>query len=203
MPSRDDRSLAQQLRQATKADHHRVDHHPALRHLLRPDVNRASYGAALTCLYPAAAGLERTLSQTIVEYKSHYTLTLREPLLGHDLRKLGQPVLPAWRFSAPASLYEMVGMLYVHEGSRLGGEAIACHAKRALGDQIPSRFFSEMPLTPAAWAGFWQFAEAMCPRDSWPWVIQGAQQAFREFTEALTNALHATTTPPLALVPTE
>lgn len=195
-------SLAQSLKQATLVDHHQVDHHAALRDLLRPEVTLAHYGAALACLYPAIAGLEQALSQA-TERHLGYTLTLREPLLRRDLQQLNQPVLPAWRFAAPMNVYEWVGMLYVLEGSRLGGEVIARHTQRYLGERIPCRFFTQTPLTPAAWAGFWHFAEAACPADVWPLTIKGARYAFQEFTEALTKALPATTTPPLTLAPTE
>ncbi|MAP35264.1 MAG: hypothetical protein CME75_05645 [Halomonas sp.] len=196
-------TLAYWLKQETQADHHRVDHHPALRALLRPNVTMATYGAALACLYPAIAGLENALSQAIEKRNSRYALTLREPLLRHDLTQLNQPLLPAWCFAVPASVYEMVGMLYVLEGSRLGGEVIGRHAKRCLGEQIPCRFFTETPLTPAGWAGFWRFAEAICPSGSWPQILRGAQQAFSGFTKALTDSLPATATPPLTLAPTE
>ena len=40
-------TLARRLRQATKADHHRVDHHPALASLLSPQLDMARYGAGL------------------------------------------------------------------------------------------------------------------------------------------------------------
>ncbi|WP_422102339.1 biliverdin-producing heme oxygenase [Vreelandella sp.] len=195
-------SLAQLLRQGTLADHRQVDHHAALRDLLRPEVSLEHYGAALACLYPAIAGLEHALSHASKRHPS-YTLTLREPLLRDDVQRLHQPVLPAWGFAAPANVYEWVGMLYVLEGSRLGGEVIARHTQGCLGEQIPSRFFTQTPLTPAAWAGFWRFAEATCPKDAWPVAVKGARDAFQEFTEALTNALPVMAPRPLALAPTE
>lgn len=184
-------TLARRLRQATKADHHRVDHHPALASLLSPQLDMARYGAGLAALYPAIAGLERALTHTVGGDPGHYALILREPLLRHDIRRLGQTVPSAWAFTVPVNTYERVGMLYVLEGSRLGGHFIGRHAQRMLGEQVPCCFFTDMPLTPHAWAAFWHYAEVACPEHAWPDAVRGARQAFGEFIQALTAALPA------------
>ncbi|KFC50918.1 hypothetical protein DK37_02970 [Halomonas sp. SUBG004] len=195
--------LAQTLRLATKADHRCIDHHPALVTLLSPHLDRARFGRGLAALYPAIAGLEFTLDQSPVDGEARYPLTLREPLLRQDLVGLNQPQQSAWPFTAPANAYEKVGMMYVLEGSRLGGQLIGRHVRRLLGEQVPCRFFTDVPLTPHAWAAFWHYAEAMCPESTWPDVVMGARQAFGEFNQALTAALHADDAITPALAPIE
>lgn len=180
-------SLAQWLRQATRSAHQRVDHHPVLSPLLRPGLSLAVYRLALARLYPAVSGLEQTLGKALEAWSWRYPMVTRTELLAQDLRALDQPLAARWRFPEPHNEAEMVGMLYVLEGSRLGGEVIARCVGQQLGSSLPCRFFGATPLAADTWAAFWREAEAACSEPDWPCVRQGAEQAFEGFIQALSR----------------
>ncbi|WP_144983841.1 biliverdin-producing heme oxygenase [Halomonas sp. C22] len=180
-------TLAQWLKNTTRTAHQRVDHHPVLSPLLRPRLSLEVYGQALTRLYPAISGLEQTLAAALGEWSWRYPLVTRAALLEQDLQALGQPLTARWRFPEPHNEAEMVGMLYVLEGSRLGGEVIARCVNQQLGSSVPCRFFGATPLAADTWAALWRQAEAACPEPDWPCVRQGAEQAFEGFIQALSR----------------
>ncbi len=121
---------------------------------------------------------------------AHYPLTQRAALLRADIEQLGRQVRTANGAALPESIPSLVGMLYVLEGSRLGGAMLARQVKKAMGSQVPLRFFTAAPLQQAQWSDFWHFAERHCPPATWPAVLAGAQQAFRLFMLELERVEH-------------
>ncbi|WGI24076.1 biliverdin-producing heme oxygenase [Halomonas alkaliantarctica] len=178
-------TLSEWLKRETRADHRRVDQHPALKPLLKRDLTLPEYATALSALYVPIASLEEALSIGLTALGAHYPLTQRAALLKADMDQLGQHASVPHCASLPKSMASIVGMLYVLEGSRLGGAMIARHVKRVMGDQVPLRFFTTHPLEEAQWADFWHFAEYHCPPPTWPAVLAGAQQAFTLFMQEL------------------
>ncbi|MEL7897589.1 biliverdin-producing heme oxygenase [Vreelandella neptunia] len=178
-------TLSEWLKRETRADHHRVDQHPALKPLLRRELTVAEYTSALSALYAPIASLEQALSSGLQAHDMDYRLIHREALLKADIHQLGRRAPSAPLTPPPTSVADAVGMLYVLEGSRLGGKMIALHVDSVLDDQVPLRFFTAHPLTTEEWAAFWHFAEYHCPRSTWPAVLAGAQQAFGHFTQGL------------------
>jgi heme oxygenase len=181
-------SLAAWLKRETREAHHRIDQHPALKPLIRRDLTLAEYTTALSALYAPVEGLEKVLSSGLVTLGVDYPLIQRAALLKADLHQLGQrervggPTAPT-----PSGLASLVGMLYVLEGSRLGGAMIARHVSHVLGGQVPLRFFSTYPLEADQWRAFWCFAECHCPPSTWPAVREGAQQAFTHFAQGVAS----------------
>lgn len=181
-------SLSEWLKRETRADHHRVDQHPLLKPLLKRDVKLEEYTAALSALYAPIAGLEMALTRSLPAYNVNYALVKREALLRADIEHLGGQTEQACRIPSSASVAEVIGMLYVLEGSRLGGAMIARHIHSVLGDQAPLRFFTAQPLQAGQWAAFWRCAEHYCPPTSWPAVRASAQQAFKCFIQEVESA---------------
>lgn len=181
-------TLRDWLKRETRADHHQVDQHLALKPLLRRELTVAEYAAALSALYAPIAGLEGALSSSLQTHGLDYRLIQREALLKADIHQLGMQVACAPLSPLPSSAANTVGMLYVLEGSRLGGAMIARHVANVLGGQVPLQFFTAHPLSDEGWAGFWRFAEDYCPPATWPTVLDGAQQAFGHFIQGLASS---------------
>ena len=178
-------SLAAWLKRETREAHHRIDQHPALKPLITRELTLAEYAAGLSALYPPVVSLEHVLSRGLVNLGVNYPLLRRAALLKADLQQLGQREKTGHPAPTPSGLASLVGMLYVLEGSRLGGAMIARHVSHVLGHQVPLRFFSTYPLEEEQWRAFWCFAERHCPPPTWPAVREGAQQAYAHFAQGL------------------
>lgn len=178
-------SLGEWLKRETRADHRRLDQHPVLKSLLKRDLTLPEYATALSALYVPIASLEEMLSSGLIAHGADYSLTRRADLLKVDIDQLGRQVKTPHGVSIPQSMASIIGMLYVLEGSRLGGAMIARKVKSVMENEVPLRFFSAYPLHAAQWENFWLFAECHCPPATWPAVLAGAQQAFLLFMQEL------------------
>lgn len=128
--------LAQALRTATRDLHHVVDHHPLLAPLVRDGLTRQQYGQALRVLLWLYEPLQASLAVGIAKFAGGYDLADRVSWLRSDLAFLGIPAdMPpgAWTAPAPIRPAELAGMLYVVEGSTLGGQVIARQLAASLG----------------------------------------------------------------------
>ena len=188
-------TLSEWLRRETRGDHSRVDQHPVLKPLLKRDLTLSEYATALSALYAPIASLEEMLSRGLMAHGANYPLTQRAGLLKADIDQLGRQVKTPHGASLPESMACIVGMLYVLEGSRLGGAMIARQVESVMENQVPLRFFTTYPLQEAQWADFWRFAECHCPPATWPAVLAGAQQAFMLFMQALETVERQAPTP--------
>jgi heme oxygenase (biliverdin-IX-beta and delta-forming) len=121
------------LREATAADHEAVE---GAVPLMDAELDRARYIAVLQRMH----GVVKVWEEFALKAAPPYLLPMvverqRLGLLEGDLRGLGAvvppgdgPKLPGWGSSA-----EMLGAMYVMEGSRLGGQLIARHVEGVLG----------------------------------------------------------------------
>ncbi|WP_075879633.1 biliverdin-producing heme oxygenase [Vreelandella massiliensis] len=183
--------LARFLKAYTRQAHHRVDQHPLLKPLMQAKLEVNHYGYALTALYPAVCWLEQSVMNAATAYRWAYPVVSRSALLAADLAALGwvAPTGITTKASLPASKAHALGALYVLEGSRLGGEMIARHVQKRLGETVPRRFFTAPhPLGPGFWPLFWRFAVAECAPREWQAVGDGAWQAFASFETKLSLA---------------
>lgn len=139
-------TLGEWLKRETRSDHAQVDQHPVLKPLLKRDLTLPDYTTALSALYAPIVSLEEMLSKGLMAHGAHYPLTQRAALLRADIEQLGRQVRTANGAALPESIPSLVGMLYVLEGSRLGGAMLARQVKKAMGSQVPLRFLRR-PLT--------------------------------------------------------
>lgn len=166
-------TAAAQLRLRTRPLHDQVD---AL--YSRFDLSaRPSYGDFLKAQYRAVAGAETALAP----FSALPTWRTRTGLLADDLRQLGLELPQALRMDLVSSSAEAHGLLYVLEGSRLGGRLLI----RTVGPGLPSCFLAD-GHEPGEWRRFLadlnQFGTAS--PDNLRGMLAGAEAGFGLFLTA-------------------
>lgn len=160
---------------------------------MRPGLERTAYAAALRGLGGAVQALERALGQcsaTIDLADSGWTPRLH--LLLDDLCELGEsPALPIAPPPALGSIAEVAGVLYVLEGSRLGGHVLARSMANQPGGPYPHTFFlGGSPAHPSArWNAWLTWAERKVPHSGWDDAATAARNAFALFRRQLDHEL--------------
>ncbi|PKV10584.1 biliverdin-producing heme oxygenase [Xanthomonas prunicola] len=186
-------SAALALRQATQDAHRLVEAVPLMQALGHGRIDSAAYAQILRRHHALLSGFEAQLSDwltTLVGNGWHYRR--RVPALREDLRALGQqPDLPV-ALPSVADDAARWGMLYVIEGSQLGGRMIA----RSVRKQQPElagalRYFELADDDPAGWR---RFQAALDRRLTTPSArdaaIDGAQAMFAHFHTCLAAEPH-------------
>lgn len=157
--------------------------------LMRPDLDRDLYVAVLQRLFGIIEAWERTAKAGLpmrLRYLAEDRSRLK--LLEEDLRGLGvsefdhhRPHLPEFKNRA-----ELLGAMYVMEGSRLGGQFIAKHVEASLGlsDGNGSRFFRGFgDATGRRWKEFTAVLESEVPDEQSVDAVRGAKKMFAAFGE--------------------
>jgi heme oxygenase len=172
--------LHHRLREATKAPHRELDHHPLLMPLVREGLTAQTYGNALLALRGVYAPLEEAVCAPAVAAGFDYRERLKLPAMDRDLADLGRPLLTAVAsVSPPRNLGALIGMLYTVEGSTLGAQAICRQLSVGSCRDLPMRYFSGYGAnTLANWQAFWTFAEAACPVDQLDHACDSAAATF-------------------------
>lgn len=154
-------TLLEHLRQASRQDHHELDHHPLLAPLVRDDLDRTAYVRALAALSGAQAAAEGAAAAALPRLAPDYPWRSRLAALRADLAELGGGET-IWRgdIPAPDSPGQLLGLLYVLEGSRLGARVIARQLARHLAD-APNRYFAGETVD---WERFRTWAESLDPQ---------------------------------------
>ena len=156
------------LRDATRESHHVIDHHPLMAPLVRSDLSLAEYLRALRALHWIHVAMQKELAAAVATMGNGFVLADRVDWLRADLESLGAEAVPApvdWRAPELTSAAELIGALYVIEGSTLGGQVIARRIENSLGLGVTSglRFFIGWGKeTERRWQEFWRFADAAC-----------------------------------------
>jgi heme oxygenase len=181
--------IATRLRQATKAAHHRLDHHPLLAALLDPAINYQCYGDALAALHGVFSAAESLVAKQEMD---DFPYRSRTPALDADLAELGRIPFPfTGCLPAPDIAGAHIGLLYVLEGSALGGQVLARQLRLALGAECPLRFFTGQGeiATASRWAAFWQYANHCCDPADFPVAEAAAIGLFAAFSQHLDTCL--------------
>lgn len=178
------KTLANELREATRALHHRLDHSPRLAPLVRPELTLADYSDSLRALY----AINRPIELRIADYIAAHALPInfgahrRMDDLAADLAFLDlPPPAPAWDGPLIDSPGALIGCFYVLAGSTLGGRVIfrQLQASLAVNDQNGAKFFAgHGEQTMAKWQEFWNFAAALCPSSELPAARLSASRLF-------------------------
>ncbi len=184
-------TIASELRDATRALHHRLDHSPRLAPLVRPGLTLSEYGKCLQALYAINHPIELRIAEYIsahalpIDYEAHR----RIDDLAADLQFLGLPLpAPAWSGPLIDSPGALTGCFYVLAGSTLGGRVIfrQLQAKLAVDAQNGAKFFAgHGEQTMAKWQAFWAFAAAVCPAGQLPAARESAAGLFDHFLQHL------------------
>jgi heme oxygenase len=183
--------IAIRLRRATKTAHHALDHHPLLAALLSPSLTRTAYGDALAALHGIFAATEYALAPGADVDFPHAP---RLPALDADLAALGRAPSPCLSLIAvPDSGAARIGLLYVLEGSALGGQVLTRQIQATLGTDCPLRFFAGAGESAAKkrWTHFWRYAEVHCRVEDIPQAEAAACALFKAFQTHLDDCQRA------------
>ncbi len=129
-----DGSIFKRLRSETRTEHERLE---ADLNLIRDDLSRLQYRRLLARFYgffqPWESKIAGQIERGLPEFGA---VRLKTPLLEADLRFLDvetQRVELCTDLPSCRALPELLGSLYVTEGSTLGGQLIARHVEKQLG----------------------------------------------------------------------
>jgi heme oxygenase len=166
--------FADRLREATRPAHHALDHHPLLTPLTHSPLSERNYTHALAALHGPQKAIEKVLSGFAPEIE--FPPRLAE--LDSDLNALGvtpfQLMAELPRFD---SVDQMIGAMYVIEGSNLGGAVIARLLEESLPAGTPRVFFANSGGKPR-WQKFWRFSTSFCREESFTTVVDAACRTF-------------------------
>ena len=185
------------LLQATHEHHKQLNRHPMLAGLIQPECPLQEY---LQLLY-AYFGLYEALEKQILNFLStnaadfDYQPRLKLPWLLQDMTYFQiAPHLPSrTTIVSPVikNLGDLVGMLYVIEGSTLGGQLISKHLtkKHGITPETGGRFFGGYgENTSALWLDFLNFSASLNDDDAQCLSAKNmACETFRVFLQTLDN----------------
>ena len=193
--------LRHALRDACRAPHHRLDHHPLLAPLLKPGLTLARYQCVLQVMdwlhRPLHACLVAALQQHTPSHS--YRPSARLAWLEEDRKWFGQAPcaapapLVAWTGPAIPDAAALVGALYVVEGSALGGQIInrQLAVTLGLGAHTGARFFhGNGAHTMDCWSNYWDFAMEVCGPGDTPAICAAAVRMFDDFDNLFSAATH-------------
>lgn len=181
-------SLHYYLKEAIKSAHNKLDKNPILVALLSDNVSIDQYANALAALHGIYFALEKNIMSYLATKPDlfDYHARLKTPILEENLRLLGKmPFISKIEFPYPNNDSELIGMLYVIEGSMMGGQFLA----RKLGDKFPVHFFNGYgENTAQKWQEFWLFANVVCANNQYEEVLKMAISLFESIELHLKNS---------------
>ncbi|MDR6674754.1 biliverdin-producing heme oxygenase [Xanthomonas sp. 1678] len=172
------------LREATAGQHEAVEQLPMMRTLMSGRLSVRDYVQVLRRHHAVLAGWEQRESAWLhASGDAHWRYQPRSPLLAQDLAALqASPPPPSPAPLAPEAGSRW-GMLYVVEGSRLGGRVIARRLRQTLGEIAPALAYFELGHgDPASWRRFQQRLEQALPTTALQQAaVDGARAMFAHF----------------------
>lgn len=177
------------LRQGTRAIHDRLHHHPSFAELMDETIALPGYLALLARLFGYHHGLELALDLAVfperpqappVDRRSQRLLRDLEDIgpSGYDHARRTQPV----ELSAIDSYGAWLGVLYVREGSMMGGRALAAKLDHLCGSQASGRsFFQGGAGDGAAWQRLCRALDALDEPKAQNQALQAALASFQLF----------------------
>lgn len=181
-------SLGVLLRNHTRKAHADIDQHPVLRPLVSSQITLAQYAQSLASLHALYSQMEPALGQRVSIGQREFACRSRKACLEADLQALGCAPMTdqaglAW--AKPQSPSEAVGVLYVLEGSALGGDMIYGRLCQALPGAPMQFFANEKGLVQARWGQFQSFLRDIENVVEHQRVIAGAERCFMALRQHL------------------
>ncbi len=189
---RDGATLAA-LRGATDAVHRRLHALPAFVRLVDGTIDLAGYRALLARLHGFHAPLETLFVARRADFARHgidIDARRRVPALAADRATLGDhDLVIAPDHDATSTTAGLFGLLYVREGSTLGGRVIARHLDPLFGMRVDGRrFFSGDGRTAMQWRETCAALDraAVTEPDGIAGIVDGARRGFERFERWMT-----------------
>lgn len=180
------------LRQATKVDHHQLDHHPFLAKLLQDSLSLAHYIQVLRTFRRIHRPLSMKIRTALDRYPEMHAFSPSHfsDWIETDLQYLGiaENEMPSWSIPTVTDLPHLLGFLYVVEGSTQGGRVIAKHLAVNLGmtEATGARMFNGHGINSRQhWQAFLDLADSICPPDQLDLASQSANELFGQFKRIL------------------
>jgi heme oxygenase (biliverdin-IX-beta and delta-forming) len=130
------------LRNATQQSHTALEALPLSASILKPDVTNAEYAKYLTLMHDVVKDAEENIFPALSPYVSGLDLRNKTHFIEADLATLGSPATDYKKvFTADNDRFSSafaMGILYVIEGSSLGGRVILKNITGALGHNAES-----------------------------------------------------------------
>lgn len=155
-------SVLERLREATRPAHERLEERLDMLSKLGSVEQRRTLAAAFHRLH---AGMERELAPWLADLDGlDFDDRRRSLVLDADLAALGATAPAPTAAPRPAGRAEALGLMYVLEGSSLGGKVIRKYAERAGLDMSGLGFLDPYgERTGQAWRSFLAVLERECP----------------------------------------
>ena len=182
------------LSRETAELHRHIESLPIMSQLLDKDLTKTALVRALEALLLAHSPLDNTLRDILPRILPTYRTPPRAPLLISALRDLGQSSFNegSLQFPPSASLPETLGVLYVLEGSTLGGQMIAKRLEQSSLSLSPQglSFFLLGNMTPSPWENFLQhIPESPSSQEFLGEMLRGATRTFQHFLTAFSSSI--------------
>lgn len=174
------------LRQETAESHQKLEDNPLSKAILSPSVSVKDYQTYLTALFGLTIACEDqvfpVISHVITDLPDRYKSRLIiDDLLATGLSEAEIDALPVYRFEF-STVAEALGIMYVLEGSTLGGKILYRHIHEVLGlvpENGASYFWGYGAQTGNLWKSFisslTQFVDEY---EEWDGVIDSAKKTF-------------------------
>jgi heme oxygenase len=168
------------LKQNASALHHKLDHLPMMQQLMSPHLTMAEYGHCMRTLGEWFMAVETRFFHA---WPGHLNILAKAPLIAKDLKAIGQsaPIQAAELRPIPSLNADFaLGVLYVCEGSTLGGQVLAPRVCRSLGrDDIANYYQCYGAQTFGHWQCVMSFInEALVNENRQKDILNGARWAF-------------------------
>ena len=177
------------LKSATAEAHRRTEAIMPTKAMLSGSLDKVGYAALLSDLFRIYHSLEQHLENTIPPYPalSHF-FQKKAPWLAEDLQHLGRELPPPLPKKHPHhGMPQLAGMMYVLEGSMLGGQVILKGLRKSPHlARMPHHFYSgNGAKTRKRWGEFCRICEATIAEEEMPLATDGANYTFAFFQQQL------------------
>jgi heme oxygenase (biliverdin-IX-beta and delta-forming) len=174
-----------ELRERTGPSHQALESLPLSMALVDPGLTREQYVLYLQTMYGMIAEVEEKIFPVVSELVPDIESRRKKELLLKDMEKLGAPVPPAGdnlNMEAATDLAYAMGIMYVIEGSTLGGRVILKSIDKSLGlnaENGAAYFAGYGADTGMLWKLFLDsLMKFAAESERQPGIIEGAESAF-------------------------
>lgn len=193
-------SVMKRLKEETRPMHDAIEKNPYLERVTSDTIQLEEYHKILEAFWGYYAPLEPLLFDNATEpWLAEFNIQLREklPLLKADLLAMGthtdasiEAIAQCKNLPDTNSSAKKLGILYVLEGSTLGGSVITRHLKSKLGETVANCtqfYFPYGEMTGPNWKNFAMMVERSCTSEEHDEIVEAAKQTFQSLDNWMTE----------------